>query len=75
MSQDGNIADAIKNFSSVDEIIESCIGRHVEGSLESGNRFWGVLEHVDETWLYLRGYRNQPIVIKRKKLAALMEAL
>jgi hypothetical protein len=67
--------DTTKTFPSIDETVKSLIGKHVEGSLGSGSRFWGMLEGADAKWLYIRGYRNQAIVIKRRNLAALIEAV
>jgi hypothetical protein len=67
--------DTTKTFPSIDETVKSLIGKHVEGSLGSGSRFWGMLEGADARWLYIRGYRNQAIVIKRRNLAALIEAV
>ncbi len=77
MSQDDNVVDTIDTFPrrEDDQVIESLIGKHVDGALESGARFWGVLESFDEKWLFLRGYRNQPIIIRRRKMASLMEAV
>ena len=67
MSQNENVVDT--------RIVKSLIGKHVDGALESGSRFWGVLEGFDERWLFLRGYHDQPIIIKRRKMASLMEAV
>lgn len=75
MSQNEDVVDTKNTFPSIEGTIESLIGKHVDGALESGSRFWGVLEGADDKWLYIRGYREQPIIIKRRKLAALMEAV
>jgi hypothetical protein len=77
MSQIDIVAEARKNFPhrEEDNTIGSLIGKRVDGALESGSRFWGTLESFDEKWLYIRGHRGQPILIKRRKLAALMEAI
>lgn len=67
--------DSTKTFPSIDEAVKSLIGKDVEGALGSGSRFWGMLEGADERWLYIRGYKNQQIIIRRRKLAALVEAV
>lgn len=77
MSSSDLVNTRSKNFPhrEEDKTIESLIGKRVDGSIESGSRFWGTLESFDDKWLYIRGHRGQPILIKRRKLAALMEAV
>jgi len=58
-----------------DDAIAELLNKHVDGALQSGSRFWGVLERFDGTWLYIRGYRGQPIIIRRRTLAFLTEAV
>lgn len=58
-----------------DRIFESLKEKRVEGALESGAKFWGKLESFDANWLFLKGNRDQAIIIRRRKLAALFEAV
>lgn len=50
MSLNDDVVDTRKEFPSTaeDEIVRSLIGKHIDGALESGSRFWGVLEGFDE---------------------------
>jgi hypothetical protein len=77
MSADHEVALATKEFPSTNEleIFESFIGKHIEGSLDSGSRFWGTLEGVTECLLCIRGVRGQVILIKKRKVSRLMEAV
>lgn len=69
MQDDHEVALATINE---DEIVSSLIGKQVEGSLDSGSRFWGTLEGFNENWLFIRGHREQTIMIKRRKMSRLM---
>lgn len=51
---------------------EDSIGRKVEGQIERGGSFWGILEAFDDKFLYLRGTSDQEIIIKRKAIACLV---
>jgi len=64
----------IKAFSSTDEdeIYESMIGSFVDGTIDSGGRFWGTLEAVTEQKLLIRGEHGQRILIKRRKISRLV---
>lgn len=68
-------ANTTKTFSSIDEMVKSLEGKHVETLLDSGSRLWGVLEGFDDQWLFIRGYKGQPIIVKRRKMASLVEAV
>ena len=72
---ESNAALARNNFPQCEEekIIESLSNKHVEGVLNSGNRFWGTLDGFDENWLYLKGDRDQDIIVRRQKIAVLRE--
>jgi len=74
MPDSNEVALATKNFPhrEEDKIVSSLVGYQVEGSLDGGSRFWGTLASVDEKWLYVRGHRDQPIMIKRSKISRLM---
>jgi hypothetical protein len=75
MSDSSVIAESRNTFGSIDRIAKSLINHHVEATLISGARFWGKLEEVDDIWLVIKGYKNQPILLKKSKLAALVEAV
>lgn len=77
MPTDIGVALATKEFPSINEleIIESFIGKQIEGSLDSGSRFWGILEGFNENWLFIRGHRDQAIMVKRRKVSRLSEAV
>ena len=75
MFDNNEAALAINNDREDNKIIELLKEKHVEAALESGARFWGILESFDDKWLVIRGYRGQPILLKRRKVAALMEAV
>jgi len=62
-----------KGFSSFneDQVLESWIGQHVIGALESGSRFFGTLTAFNEHQLLLTGNRGQRIIIKRRRVARL----
>jgi hypothetical protein len=77
MSQDVKGSTTTKTFPHAEEdrTFESLIEKRVEGALESGAKFWGTLESFDANWLFLRGNRDQAIIIRRRKLAALFEAI
>jgi len=72
-----DVALANKTFSSIseDEIIVSLVGTQVDGSLDSGSRFLGTLDGFNENWLFIRGHRAQAIMIKRRKVSRLAEAV
>lgn len=74
MQDDNTVADAIKAFASTneDEIYISMIGTFVDGTIDSGGRFWGRLEAVTEQKLLIRGDHGQRIIIKRRKISRLM---
>lgn len=57
------------------DAIAELLGKRVDGALQSGSKFWGTLERFDDRWLYLRGGRGQPIIIRRRTLAFLTEAV
>lgn len=68
--------DGIRTFGSkIDEIVSSLHGKDVKGVTGSGGKFWGNLEGFDEQWLFLRGYRGQALIIRRKKVESLEEAV
>lgn len=77
MPNDIEVALATKEFPSINEleIIESFMGKQIEGSLDSGSRFWGTLEGVTDHMLFIRGTRGQVILIKRRKVSRLSEAV
>lgn len=75
MPNSEGIPSAIKNIGSIDELISDLTGKKVEATLSSGSRLWGRLEWSDSTWLILRGRREQAITIRKKHLAALVEAV
>jgi len=66
-------ANGIKEFSSFSEekVLESWIGKHIVGVLESGSKFYGTLAAFNEFQLLLIGNRGQHIIIKRRKVAKL----
>jgi len=51
--------------------LESWIGKHIVGVLESGSKFYGTLAAFNEFQLLLIGNRGQHIIIKRRKVAKL----
>jgi hypothetical protein len=67
------VVDTRKVFSSTneDEIYESMIEKYVDGTLDSGGRFWGRLEAFNEQKLFIRGERGQAIIIKRRRISRL----
>jgi hypothetical protein len=69
------IAEARNSFGSIDRIAKSLITKDIEATLISGGRFWGKLEEVDDIWLIIRGYKCQPILLKKSKVAALVEVV
>lgn len=75
MSIDEAVVDTRKAFGSIDEIVESLTGKHIKGVTGSGSKFFGKLEGFDDQWLFLRGNHDQPIVVRRKKVESLMEAI
>jgi hypothetical protein len=70
------VVNTRKVFSSTneDEIYESMIEKYVDGTLDSGGRFWGRLEAFNERKLFIRGERGQAIIIKRRKISRLVTA-
>jgi hypothetical protein len=50
------------------------VNKKIEGTLDSGGRFFGVLEGFSEFQLFIRGHRGQQIIVKRRKVAW-MEAI
>ncbi len=73
MSQDIDVVDTRNTFAN--EAIAELLGKKVDGALQSGSKFWGVLEKFDDRWLFIRGYKGQPIIIRRRTLALLTEAV
>jgi hypothetical protein len=73
MPDSNKAAVAIKAFSSVDEdeIFESMIEKFVDGTLDSGGRFWGRLEVFNDHKLFIRGERGQAIIIKKRRISRL----
>ena len=70
------VVNTRKVFSSTneDEIFASMIEKFVDGTLDSGGRFWGRLEAFNEQKLFIRGERGQAIIIKRRKISRLVTA-
>ncbi len=68
-----NEADGIKEFSSFSEekVLESWIGKHIIGVLESGAKFYGTLAAFNEFQLLLIGNRGQHIIVKRRRITKL----
>jgi hypothetical protein len=62
-----NVSNGRNSFPS-----EESIGKNVEGQIERGGSFWGILEAFDDVYLYLRGTGDQEIIIKRKAIARLV---
>jgi hypothetical protein len=75
MSNSENAIETRNTFASVDGVVKTSIGKDVEAHLISGVRFWGKLEWVDDIWIIIRGYRGQPITIRKSKVAALVEVV
>jgi hypothetical protein len=68
------VADATNSFAS-DEMHVSFIEKNIDVTTANGYRFWGLLERVDDNWLYLRGYKGQLITVRRSKVSSIMEAV
>lgn len=71
MSNYNNANDSIKKFPSENDILVQLIDKSVDGTLDSGGRFYGTLEGFSEFQLFIRGARGQLIVIKRRKVSRL----
>jgi len=69
-----NISNAINKYSSEDDVLVPMVNKKIEGTLDSGGRFFGVLEGFSEFQLFIRGHRGQQIIVKRRKVAW-MEAI
>jgi len=74
LSRTNDVVDAT-TYSFANKAIAELLNKKVDGLLQSGARFWGVLEGFDDRWLYVRGFRGQPIIIRRRTLAFLTEAI
>ena len=62
------------NTLSEDDVLTPILNQRVEGILDSGGHFYGILEGFSEFQLFLKGDHNQRIIIKRRKVAW-MEAI
>lgn len=73
MTECTRIPNGTKKFCSLSEndILESMLKNKLDGTLDSGFRFYGVLEDFNDTSLFLRGNRGQMIIIKRKRISRL----
>ena len=69
-----NAINSVNNYSSEDDVLVPMVNKKIEGTLDSGGRFFGVLEGFSEFQLFIRGYRGQQIIVKRRKVAW-MEAI
>jgi hypothetical protein len=67
------VVDTRKTFCSLSEndIIESMLKNKLDGTLDCGGRFFGILEDFNENSLFIRGDRGQMIIIKRKRISRL----
>jgi hypothetical protein len=69
MTNENEITDRIRKFSSEDEMLVPLVNIRIEGILDSGGRFFGDLEGFSEFLLFIKGERGQRIIIKRRKVA------
>jgi hypothetical protein len=69
MTDKGKVVNDIKKYPTENDILEPLIGKSVDGNLDGGGSFFGVLEGFSDYQLFLKGDEGQRIIIKRRKIA------